>query len=103
MVIYAASRGAIDLGIKTASTTQVKYPKLDITSQESIQTLVDSIKKVSNRVDVLINNAGLNLMDKDHKSSFESTKKIMEVNHRGTQQVGSPLGMTFEPISHRRT
>ena len=85
LVLYATSRKGVDLGIKSSSSnTQVKYPKLDIADQSSIQRLADLIKKEHNGCDVLINNAGINL---DDDYSAENAKKTLNTNYRGTLHV----------------
>ncbi len=89
MVIYAASRGGVDLGLKGATTSQVHYPKLDITNEQSVQNLATAINKEHGRVDVLINNAGLNIQSSAPSGlrAFEDQKKIMDVNFKGTLRV----------------
>ena len=83
-VLYAASRKGVDLGIKTSSTIQIKYPKLDISDLDSIQNLVDVVKSEHNGLDVLINNAGVNL---DDNYSPENVKITLDTNYRGTLHV----------------
>jgi carbonyl reductase 1 len=57
---------------------------LDITDKTQIQALVDKIKKDQGGVDVLINNAGVNL---DDDYSLETAKQTLETNYRGTLEV----------------
>lgn len=84
-ILYAASRSGIDLNLKANKETQVKYPKLDIGSRSSIESLVDQIKREHGSIDVVINNAGVNL---DNKYNAENAKTTLDVNYRGTLAVG---------------
>jgi carbonyl reductase 1 len=57
---------------------------LDITDKTQIQALIDKIKKDQGGVDVLINNAGVNL---DDDYSLKTAKQTLETNYRGTLEV----------------
>lgn len=83
----ATSRKGTDLGFKTAEETQVRYAKLDIADAASIQSLANSIKQDHKAVDVLINNAGVNL---DDDYTTESVKTTLDTNVRGTSRVRVP-------------
>ncbi|KAK5015104.1 hypothetical protein LTR60_003033 [Cryomyces antarcticus] len=90
--LYAASRAGSDLGIQPAHKgAQVLYPSLDISSKASIDALAKSIKDEHGRVDVLINNAGINV---DAKYSPANAKLTLDVNYRGTLQMCE----TFLPL-----
>jgi NAD(P)-dependent dehydrogenase (short-subunit alcohol dehydrogenase family) len=80
VILYACSRAGKDLGLKG----KVEYPNLDITDKTQIQALVDKIKKDQGGVDVLINNAGVNL---DDDYSLETAKQTLETNYKGTLEV----------------
>ena len=62
----------------------IRYPKLDITDPKSIDSLAKVIKKDHSGVNVLINNAGVNL---DTKYSPENVRNTLETNYHGTLQV----------------
>ena len=66
-------------------TTQIKYPRLDITNHSSIQSLAALIEKEHGTLDVLINNAGVNL-NADY--SPVTVKQTLDTNYRGTLHVG---------------
>jgi carbonyl reductase 1 len=88
MVIYAASRGGNNLDLKHSPNIRIRYPKLDITDTQSIQDLVAEITQEHGGVDVLINNAGLNVTrPASGVRAYEDQKKIMDVNFRGTLQI----------------
>lgn len=85
MVLYATSRKEQDLGFKpTSSKLELRYPKLDIASRHSIQDFAKSIQVYHTKVDVLINNAGVNL---DPEYSPENVKTTLDTNYRGTLNV----------------
>ncbi|KAL8841507.1 MAG: hypothetical protein Q9170_000890 [Blastenia crenularia] len=85
MVLYAASRKGQDMGFRPASSKlELKYPKLDIADPNSIQTFAKAIQADQAKVDVLINNAGVNL---DMEYSPESVKTTLDTNYRGTLNV----------------
>ncbi|KAL8950789.1 MAG: hypothetical protein Q9222_003196 [Ikaeria aurantiellina] len=58
----------------------LKYPQLDIADPDSVASFVKSLKKDHANVDVLINNAGVNL---DMEYSPANVKKTLDTNYRG--------------------
>lgn len=88
-VLYATSRKGVDMAFKTSSETQVRYPKLDIADPSSIRGFAKAIKEDHGAVDVLINNAGVNL---DDEYSAESVRKTLDTNVRGTLEVSGCSG-----------
>jgi len=96
-VLYAASRKGVDMGFETNSGTQVKYPKLDIADLLSIRGFAKVVKEDHGAVDVLINNAGVNL---DDQYSAESVRTTLDTNVRGTLHVS---GCVLEKIFGRFT
>ena len=84
------------MGFKIAPESQVKYHKLDIADPASIQNLAKSIKRDHEAIDVLINNAGVNL-DEDY--SPQNVKTTLDTNVRGTLNVGVPrvIGWDYDP------
>ncbi|KAI4238009.1 MAG: hypothetical protein L6R40_005820 [Gallowayella cf. fulva] len=88
MVLYAASRKGQDLGFKPASSKMtLKYPKLDIADRSSIDSFAKAIRKDHTNVDVLINNAGVNL---DMEYSPANVETTLNTNYRGTLNVSGP-------------
>ena len=83
-ILYATSRKGIDLGLETAPEMQVVYQRLDIADTSSIKNFVNLIQKEHRSVDVLVNNAGVNL---DDNYSLENVKITLDTNVRGTLQV----------------
>ena len=75
---------------------QIKYPKLDIADPASIQSLARAIKNDHAGLDVLINNAGVNL---DDEYSPASVKMTLDTDYRGTLNVNTiselPISLTY--------
>ena len=72
------------MAFKAASKTQVLYAKLDIADRLSLESFASSVKERYGVVDVLINNAGVNV---DDEYSAENVKVMLDTNVRGTLQV----------------
>jgi NADP-dependent 3-hydroxy acid dehydrogenase YdfG len=84
--VYIAGRRT-DALIKTAETwgSSLANPKgklipvtVDITSKESIQMLVNEIKSAENKLDVLVNNAGVSLGTSNTDAGEESADALQE-------------------------
>ena len=60
------------------------YSKLDIADRSSVENLASSVKEKHGVVDVLINNAGVNV---DDEYSAANVKVTLDTNVRGTLQV----------------
>ena len=69
------------MAFKTASKIHVMYAKLDIADRASVENLASSVKEKHGVVDVLINNAGVNV---DDEYSAENVKVTLDTNVRGT-------------------
>jgi carbonyl reductase 1 len=83
--LVATSRNGDDFGLTRAHKDhEVSYGKLDIASSDSIHNFVESFKKQHDHLDVLINNAGININAED---TAASVTKTLNVNYRGTLQV----------------
>jgi carbonyl reductase 1 len=89
--LYATSRAGADLGLKSAGSGSIKYPKLDVTKDQDIKQLAEDIKREEGQVSVLINNAGVNTYP---EHTPESVKQMLDVNYRGTYDMCK----TFIPL-----
>ena len=67
---------------------EIRYPKLDIADNKSVKAFVDSVKQEEGGVDVLINNAGVNL---DDQYSLDNVQQTLRTNVYGTLDVRLPL------------
>ncbi|KAM0797703.1 carbonyl reductase 1 [Usnea florida] len=84
LALYATSRQGVNMAFKTASRTQVTYAKLDIADRSSVESLARTVKEKHGLVDVLINNAGVNL---DNEYSAKNVKMTLDTNVRSTLQM----------------
>lgn len=60
---------------------------LDVTSDESVSTCVDEILRSEGRIDVLVNNAGIDTLGAIEDISFDRLRAIMETNFFGALKV----------------
>jgi NAD(P)-dependent dehydrogenase (short-subunit alcohol dehydrogenase family) len=58
----------------------VEYLALDVTSDESVKTLVAQVLDQAGRIDLLVNNAGVGLVAGAEESSIEQAKSLFDVN-----------------------
>lgn len=87
MHLIACSRSGDDLKLANSDTAnKVSYQKLDISDKQSIESLREKVTASDERIDVLINNAGINL---DPQFSAENARKTFDVNYWGTVKVCS--------------
>jgi len=88
LLLYATSRKGENLGFKPSSPSiTINYPALDIADPRSVRSLAETIKQEHKGLDVLINNAGVNL---DDRYSPENVKATLDTNYRGTLDVRLP-------------
>ena len=66
---------------------QVIALPLDVTSSEQIRNVVDRTIEKFNRIDVLVNNAGIGYFSSVEESVEEETRKMFEVNFWGLMHV----------------
>src|SRR5947208_15911694 len=102
----AAARSLVDAGFQVvgtsrnpASATPVKgvtFLGLDVTSDESVRSLVGEVIEHFGRVDVLVNNAGLGATGAAEESSIGQAKEIFDVNVHGV------IRMTNAVLPHMR-
>ncbi|KAI9724601.1 MAG: putative secondary metabolism biosynthetic enzyme [Chrysothrix sp. TS-e1954] len=91
LVIYAASRKGVKLDVKPAADVEVNYQKLDIADTSTIGQLFDEVTRKHKNIDVLINNAGVNM---DDRYSPQNVRTTLNTNVRGTLQ----MCRTFIPV-----
>lgn len=58
--------------------------KVDVTSKENIQSMVEDVTKKYGRIDVLVNNAGIIIDSQLQKMTEEQFDKVVDVNLKGT-------------------
>ena len=62
---------------------EVMYAAADLGSKEQIRAAVDSVKEKYGRIDILINNAGLNADAQFYKMTDEQFEKVIDTNLKG--------------------
>lgn len=67
--------------------TQAKFIKIDLTSEEGWASAIDSIIKEATRIDVLVNNVGINIRKPIEEMSIDEWNIMMTVN-TGTVFLG---------------
>lgn len=60
---------------------------LDVTSDESVSKTVDEVLRSAGRIDVLINNAGIDTLGAIEDVSFDRIRAIMETNFFGALKI----------------
>ena len=61
----------------------------DVTSDESVSSVIEQVLRRSGRIDVLVNNAGFGLIAGAEESSIEQAKSIFEVNVFGVMRMNN--------------
>ena len=65
---------------RVAPVTGVTFLDLDVTSTESVTTVVQQVIEQSGRIDVLVNNAGLGAAGAAEESSLAQDQRLFDVN-----------------------
>lgn len=66
---------------------EYKMIRMDVQDNDSIKAAVDQIIAVDNRIDVLINNAGISLVSPLEETPLETMQTVMDVNLYGVLRV----------------
>jgi len=62
---------------------EIEIMVCDITLESQVTNVYETIMSKYGKLDILINNAGTSFKEKAHKLSFESWKKVIDVNLNG--------------------
>lgn len=71
----------------TAEINGVKLLQLDVTNDESVAACVEQLLDAEGRIDVLINNAGFEMLGTAEETSIAESKWLFEVNFFGVQRM----------------
>jgi NAD(P)-dependent dehydrogenase (short-subunit alcohol dehydrogenase family) len=102
----AAATSLVEAGFHVVGTSRtptnsnpvegITHLGLDVTSEESVRSLVDEVLDRFGRIDVLVNNAGIGATGAAEESSIIQTKAIFDVNVHGV------IRMTNAVLPHMR-
>jgi 3-oxoacyl-[acyl-carrier protein] reductase len=91
-----SDNGAIVIGTynnnKKSSYENIKYYKLDITNYNETERFVKKIEKKYQRIDILINNAGITCDGLTKNMSEENFEKVIKTNLVGTFNITKLIG-----------
>ncbi|WHF50370.1 SDR family oxidoreductase [Chryseobacterium gotjawalense] len=90
---YLGKKGHTVYGLsrKNADSTYFKTIATDITDNAQVQNAVKEILKTENRIDVLINNAGMGMVGAVEDSTQEEILKLFNLNLVGSVQMMSAV------------
>lgn len=82
----------VDQIAKEVGGEQATGKKVDITNQQSVAEAVDEVAKKYGKIDVLLNCAGIALLDEAEELSIEDWDKTMDINLKGTFITAQAVG-----------
>lgn len=103
MVLYTASRAgaSFDLtGLAVPPAVKLYPARLSLTDQASITALTTMVSKEHQGCDILINNAGLFYFQENITAA--QRQETLDVNYRGTLNVGHRILFSFSSTNHRQ-
>ncbi|MCI5052784.1 MAG: SDR family oxidoreductase [Simkaniaceae bacterium] len=89
--VYATGRSAVEY-----TSDQIKFLKLDVTDEKSIQEAVDAMIKTEGSIDLVINNAGAGIIGPLEASSIDDYRHQMELHCYG------PIRLCHTVLPHMR-
>lgn len=78
--------------IKEKYNTSPLLIKCNISNEDEVKDMIDKVKKKYNRIDILINNAGVCNDTLFNEKTYDDFKKVLEVNLIGTYLVTKHVG-----------
>lgn len=69
------------------SSGEVEIIPLDLERHEELDAMLEANRSLLDKVDILINNAGISQRSLTHETDFEVYKKLMDVNYLGTVKI----------------
>jgi carbonyl reductase 1 len=84
LTIYATSRSGANTNIQVFPPNEIRYSKLDISDQSSIQSFFQLALKEHSAIDILINNAAVS---NDYRETPEYAAQTVTTNYGGTRDM----------------
>lgn len=82
----------IEKDIKSSYNVNIYSIKCDISLENDVKSLANFVKKKTNKIDVLVNNAGIAIDNLFEEKTVEEFKKVIDTNLIGTFSVVKYLG-----------
>lgn len=82
----------IEKDIKSSYNVNIYSIKCDISLENDVKSLANFVKKKTNKIDVLVNNAGIAIDNLFEEKTVEEFKKVIDTNLIGTFSVIKYLG-----------
>ncbi len=82
----------IEKDIKSSYNVNIYSIKCDISLENDVKSLANFVKKKTNKIDVLVNNAGIAIDNLLEEKTVEEFKKVIDTNLIGTFSVVKYLG-----------
>ena len=73
------------------SITNIKYTQVDFSNSNSVDKFIDKIK-LYDKIDVCINNAGINIINEFNETSIDEFNLINDINIKGPYQILKIVG-----------
>jgi carbonyl reductase 1 len=84
LIIYATSRKGTAADAQTNHENEIRYEKLDVLDKKSILDFLRLAVKKDRAIDILINNAGINL---NQGETLTEAQKTIDMNYRATKTM----------------
>ena len=94
-VIYTGTKKQPKSPIKNG-----QYEQLDLSDKKSIDHFVKEVVGKTSRIDVLINNAGINIIESIDEVKYENWEKILAVNLTGPMHLTKAVAKTMKKNKH---
>jgi NAD(P)-dependent dehydrogenase (short-subunit alcohol dehydrogenase family) len=89
--LLAARRHRVFGGVRAATTTRplagVEFVPLDVRDEASVKACVEEVRSQAGGIDVLINNAGINLVGAVEKTSISQAQTLFDTNVIGVLRM----------------
>jgi NAD(P)-dependent dehydrogenase (short-subunit alcohol dehydrogenase family) len=85
-IVYAGVR-TVSNATSLSVSENIRVLECDVTSDSSVLKFVEKISQNEDKVDVLINNAGIDLLLPIHETSTEDFQKVLETNLIGIHRM----------------